>query len=80
MNQEEINKLSFEEAMNRLEQIVRTMEKGEAPLEESLRLFEEGTALVARCSKALDSAQLRVTQVHPGEDGTPTETEFEYHE
>ena len=42
-------KNSFEENMSRLEQIVRTLEKGDAPLEESLKLFQEGTELVASC-------------------------------
>ena len=45
---------SFETAMKRLEEIVRTMERGELPLEESLKLFEEGTALVRSCTKQLD--------------------------
>ena len=51
---------TFEEAMQRLEQIVRTMERGEVPLEESLKLFQEGTALVQSCGKLLDQAELQV--------------------
>ena len=42
-------KRSFEESMARLEEIVTQLEKGEAPLEESLKLFEEGTGLVRLC-------------------------------
>ena len=45
--------LSFEESMQRLEEIVRLLERGDVPLEESLALFEEGSGLIARCSKLL---------------------------
>ncbi len=69
---------SFEEAMGRLEEIVRIMEQGEIPLEESLKLFEEGTALVHRCTEVLDKAQMRVTQVLAGPEGEPTEMEFDH--
>ena len=69
-------KKSFEENMTRLEQIVRTLEKGDAPLEESLKLFQEGTALVASCGKLLDEAELTVKKIVPGVDGTPTEEVF----
>ncbi len=67
---------SFEEKMLRLEQIVRTLEKGDAPLEASLSLFKEGTKLVADCSKILDKAELQVKKIVPGPDGTPTEEDF----
>ena len=46
--------------MARLEQIVRAMEQGNVPLEESLKLFQEGTELVRSCSKLLDDAQLHI--------------------
>ena len=69
-------KKSFEENMIRLEQIVRTLEKGDAPLEESLKLFQEGTALVASCGKLLDEAELTVKKIVPGPDGVPTEEAF----
>ena len=69
-------KKSFEENMIRLEQIVRTLEKGDAPLEESLKLFQEGTALVASCGKLLDEAELTIKKIVPGPDGTPTEEAF----
>lgn len=67
---------SFEQNMQRLEQIVRTLERGDAPLEESLKLFQEGTALVAGCSKLLDEAQLQVTKIMTQPDGTPAEEVF----
>ena len=45
---------SFEASMTRLEQIVRAMERGDVALEESLKLFQEGTELVRHCGKLLD--------------------------
>lgn len=71
---------SFEENMLRLEQIVRTLERGDAPLEESLKLFQEGTALVTSCGKLLDEAELTVKKIVPCADGTPTEEGFQYAE
>ena len=71
-------KVSFEQNMQRLEQIVRAMEQGDVPLEESLKLFREGTALVASCGKLLDEAELQVTKVIPGPDGSPTEEAFSH--
>ena len=50
-------KISFEENMHRLEQIVQAMERGDAPLEESLSLFQEGTALIQRCGILLEEAE-----------------------
>ena len=54
---------TFEENMQRLEQIVRAMERGEVPLEESLKLFQEGTELVRTCGKLLDEAQLQIKKI-----------------
>ena len=62
---------SFEIKMQRLEQIVRALEHGDVPLEESLRLFQEGTALVRDCGKLLDDAQLQVQKVLTAADGSP---------
>lgn len=62
--------------MQRLEEIVRTMERGELPLEQSLKLFEEGTALVRSCTRQLDDAELRIVRLMKGPDGEPVETEF----
>lgn len=67
---------SFEESLSRLEEIVRQMEQGNVPLEESLRLFEEGTGLVSSCSKQLDEAELKVVQLMKGPDGMPVEGAF----
>lgn len=67
---------SFEQSVTRLEEIVKRMERGDVPLEEALSLFEEGTALVASCSRLLDEAELKVVQMTKGADGTPEEREF----
>jgi exodeoxyribonuclease VII small subunit len=57
--------------MQRLEQIVRALERGDVPLEESLRLFQEGTDLVGQCGKLLDDAELQVRKVVTTADGSP---------
>lgn len=62
---------TFEENMLRLEQIVRAMERGDVALEESLKLFQEGTELVRSCQKLLDNAQLQVQKVMTAADGSP---------
>ena len=62
---------TFETNMHRLEQIVRALERGDVPLEESLKLFQEGTALVRDCGKLLDDAQLQVQKVLAAADGSP---------
>lgn len=67
---------TFEENMARLEQIVRAMEKGDVPLEESLKLFQEGTALVQSCGKLLDEAEQQVTKIVTQADGSPAEEVF----
>ena len=67
---------SFENNMQRLEQIVRAMERGDVPLEESLKLFQEGTGLVRSCNELLDNAQLQVKKIMTAPDGHPQEEEF----
>lgn len=69
-------KTTFEENMNRLEQIVRAMEKGDVPLEESLKMFQEGTALVKECGKLLDEAEQEVVKITTQADGSPVEETF----
>lgn len=68
---------TFEESMTRLEQIVRAMERGDVVLEESLKLFQEGTDLVRSCQKLLDEAQLQVKKIMTAPDGTPVEEDFQ---
>lgn len=65
------NSKNFEANMQRLEQIVRAMERGDVALEESLKLFQEGTELVRSCSKLLDEAELQVKLVTTAPDGSP---------
>ena len=67
---------TFEESMARLEQIVRAMERGDVALEESLKLFQEGTDLVRSCQKLLDEAQLQVKKIMTAPDGSPVEEDF----
>ena len=69
-------KMSFEESMARLEQIVRAMERGDVALEESLKLFQEGTQLVQACTKRLDDAQLQIKKVMTAADGSPVLEDF----
>lgn len=68
---------TFEASMQRLEQIVRAMERGDVALDESLKLFQEGTDLVRQCGKLLDDAQLQIEKVVKGVDGNPTFEEFQ---
>lgn len=67
---------SFEENMQRLEQIVRSMERGDVALEESLKLFQEGTQLVQSCTQLLDEAELQVSKISTAPDGSPVEEAF----
>ena len=67
---------TFEDSMTRLEQIVRAMERGDVPLEETLKLFQEGTELVQRCQKLLDDAILQVKKIMVAQDGSPLEEDF----
>ena len=68
---------TFESQMERLEEIVRLLEKGEAPLNESMKLFEEGTKLSAALGKLLDKAEQKVTRLLAGPDGAPVEEPFQ---
>lgn len=70
------NKMSFEQSMQRLEQIVRAMERGDVALDESLKLFQEGTELVRSCGKLLDEAEMQIQKVVKGPDGNPTMEDF----
>lgn len=68
---------TFEASMARLEQIVRAMERGDVALEESLKLFQEGTKLVKNCQKLLDEAQLQIKKIMTAPDGSPVEEDFQ---
>ena len=69
-------KVTFEQQLARLEEIVAALEKGDAPLADSLALFEEGTKLIAACSKQLDQAEQQVVKLMKGADGAPVELPF----
>ncbi len=69
-------KVTFEQQLARLEEIVAALEKGDAPLADSLKLFEEGTKLISACSKQLDQAEQQVIKLMKGEDGSPVELPF----
>lgn len=70
-------KPSFEQALGRLDEIVRHLEKGDMPLSESLKLFEEGSGLLKDCSAMLDEAEQKVVKLKKGEDRQPVELPFE---
>ena len=67
---------SFEESMERLEEIVRTLESGSEGLDSSLKLYEEGIALVRGCTERLDQAEQTVKQLQLGPDGSVSMTDF----
>ena len=64
-------KLTFEAAMQRLDVIVRMLEQGDASLEQSLALFEEGAKLLKVCNGMLDDAEQKVVALQKGPDGAP---------
>lgn len=68
--------VTFEASMVRLDEIVKTLEKGDVALEESMRLFEEGIKLSAKCSELLATAEQKVSTLMKGPDGSPVEQEF----
>ena len=71
-----VEELSYEEALAELEGIVESLEDGQSQLEESMKLFERGQALVAHCGALLESAQLKVQKL-AGESVTAFEEESE---
>lgn len=70
-------KLTFEQAMARLDEIVTTLERGDAPLEEAMKLFEEGSKLMRECTALLDAAEQKVTLLTANEEGEPQEQLFQ---
>ena len=71
---------TFEANMDRLEEIVNLLERGDAKLQDSLALFEEGTKLVSACSAMLEQAEQQVVKLQKGPDGEPVELPFETEE
>lgn len=62
-------KLTFEEAMGRLEEIVAQLERGDHPLEASLSLYEEGAKLMKQCAAMLDKAEQKVLKLRADANG-----------
>jgi exodeoxyribonuclease VII small subunit len=69
-------KITFEQALGRLEEIVRALESGTAPLDKSLELFEEGVALVKQCNSELDNVEQRIKILAKNENGELSEKDF----
>jgi exodeoxyribonuclease VII small subunit len=72
--EEDVAGLSFEAALKRLEEIVRKLESGEAPLDEAIALYGEGDRLKQQCEARLAAAQARIEQIQFGRDGSPAGT------
>lgn len=74
MSEKPVDEMSFEEAMGELEQVVRKLEMGEVPLDDSIKLYERGAALKARCEAKLQQAEEKVAQITLDATGAPTGT------
>ncbi|MEZ5737452.1 MAG: exodeoxyribonuclease VII small subunit [Novosphingobium sp.] len=70
----DITKMSFEDALRALEEVVRKLESGEVPLDDSISLYERGEELRKHCQARLDAAQARIEKIVAGPDGKPTGT------
>ncbi len=68
---------TFESALARLEEIVRLLESGNAPLDASLAVFEEGTALVKQCNSQLDNAEQKIKILMQKQDGEYAEQDWQ---
>lgn len=69
-------KIDFEGSMLRLEEIISLLERGDAPLEQAMKLFEEGAKLLRDCTAQLDQAEQKVTLLTAGDDGEVAEQPF----
>jgi exodeoxyribonuclease VII small subunit len=74
MDEGAIDQMSFEAALAELEQIVRTLEQGASPLDQSIELYQRGDRLKRHCEARLKAAQERIEQISLGPDGQPTGT------
>ncbi len=61
-----MQKMNYEKAVERLEEIVDRLENGNLPLEDMMKLYEEGTVLAAKCAKSLEAAELKITELTAG--------------
>lgn len=73
--QADVKKLTFERALEELETIVKRLEEGKVPLEESVAIYERGEALKRRCEELLRQAEARVDKITTGANGEATGTE-----
>jgi exodeoxyribonuclease VII small subunit len=74
-NNTDVKKLAFETAIQELESIVKRLEEGKVPLEESVAIYERGEALKARCEELLRQAEARVEKITLDASGKPTGSE-----
>ena len=70
----DVKKLSFEQAIGELETIVKRLEEGKVPLEESVAIYERGEVLKARCEELLKQAEARVEKITLDASGRPAGT------
>ncbi|MXP43730.1 exodeoxyribonuclease VII small subunit [Allopontixanthobacter sediminis] len=73
-NTPDISEMTFEAALGALEEVVRRLESGEVPLDESISLYERGETLRQHCQARLDAAQARIEKIVAGADGKPSGT------
>ena len=73
-------KLTFEQAVMRIDEIVKMLERGDTPLDKSLAMFEEGAKLIKKCGQMLDAAEQTVVSLQKGADGEPIESLFDNEE
>ena len=71
MDADPVEEMTFEQALAELETIVRTLEQGSAPLDQSIELYQEGDRLKRHCEARLKAAQARIEQIAFGSDGKP---------
>jgi len=69
-----VDQMSFEDAMRELEQVVGQLERGDVPLEDSIKLYERGAALKKRCEERLKAAEEKVEAITADADGNATGT------
>ncbi len=72
---DDVKAMAFEAALAELERIVDQLERGEAPLDQSIRIYERGEALKKHCEALLKAAEDRVEKIRLGRDGKPSGTE-----
>jgi exodeoxyribonuclease VII small subunit len=73
--EDDIRKMSFEQALEALEEIVENLERGDVPLDQSIRIYERGEALKKHCDALLKAAEDKVEKIRLSRDGTPMGTE-----